>query len=444
MGGIGIVRLSGAGAVGVLYTIFTPKDASVAGKYKSHRIYYGKVVNCNSGEVVDEALASVMRAPRTYTREDVVEINCHGGPAAVKRVLELCVHAGARLAEPGEFTRRAYENGRIDLTQAEAVMDIISSTTELSLAAAVGQLGGGLKQRVEAIREKIAGLLALIEVSIDFPEEEIDYVPAEGLLAAGREASEMVGRLLATYEEGRVLREGLRVAIVGSPNVGKSSLLNRLARMERAIVTDIPGTTRDTVEEVVNIGGVPVRVIDTAGIRHSEDTVEREGIRRSEEALKQADLVLLVLDGSKALSDDDLAMLEKVNEYRHILLLNKSDLPNEPFICAGGIPCMGSPIKISAKTGEGIEELTVRLRESVLGGGSEKPPEAMVNLRHKLALERAAAGLTRFEAGIAEGVSPEFLALEVREALDAVGGIIGETTPDDVLNIIFNKFCIGK
>jgi tRNA modification GTPase len=485
MGGIGIVRLSGPGSVGIARRIFYPQNHHVGENLRSHRIYYGKVVNPGTGEAVDEALLSVMLAPKTYTREDIVEINCHGGPVAVKKTLELAVAAGARLAEPGEFTKRAFINGRIDLTQAEAVMDVIASTTELSLSAAVSQLSGGLKGKIEAVRDKLSEILALTEVSIDFSEEELDYVPVEGLRAMGDEARKMLRALLDTYDEGRVLREGLRVAIVGAPNVGKSSLLNLLARAERAIVTEIPGTTRDTVEEMVNLGGVPVRVIDTAGIRQSHDIVEREGIRRSEEALLQADLALLVLDGSRPLSEEDSHIIEKIKHYRHLVIINKSDLPQTlglrpPLPVAGEgnymvdaheesslTALLGGdvPVWLSAKTGAGLDELKARVKAAIFAGSwrreaspagafGEKRVDApfgethivapMINLRHKGCLERAEAALLRFDAGAGDGLSQEFLAVELRDALDSVGEVVGGTTPEAVLDMIFSRFCIGK
>ena len=459
MGGIGIVRLSGGGAFGILERIFSFKDGKSG--LKSHRIYYGNVINPEDGTVVDEALATVMKAPRTYTREDVVEINCHGGPAAVRKVLELAVKAGAMLAEPGEFTKRAYLNGRIDLTQAEAVMDVIASKTEASLAAAVSQLGGALRQRIEEVREDLANLLALTEVSIDFPEEEIEYVPAADLAMGAARAREKIDRLISTYDEGRLLREGLRLAIVGAPNVGKSSLLNLLTKSDRAIVTDVPGTTRDTVEETVNLGGVPVRLIDTAGIRHSEDVVEKEGIKRSEKAILDADLVLFVLDGSREVNAQDIEIVEKIRgkdplsftekkgnkENEFILLVNKSDLPQKINLKVFGCYTFykkGSEVSLSSKTGSGLDELIARIKEAVFSGGLERAPEAAINLRHKVALEDAAAALGRFDDGCKKGLSQEFLALELRDALDAVGEIVGTTAPEDILNRIFNDFCIGK
>ena len=459
-GGIGIVRLSGGEALSILKRIFSFKDGNAS--LKSHRIYYGQVVNPEDGTVVDEALATVMKAPRTYTREDVAEINCHGGPAAVRKVLELAVKAGARCAEPGEFTKRAYLNGRIDLTQAEAVMDVIASTTEASLAAAISQLGGGLRQRIEEVREDLISLLALTEVSIDFPEEEIEYVPLDGLAKGAVRAKEKISRLLSTYDEGRLLREGLRLAIVGAPNVGKSSLLNLLTKSDRAIVTDIPGTTRDTVEETVNLGGVPVRLIDTAGIRHSEDAVEKEGIKRSEKAIAEADLVLFVLDGSREVSTQDIEIIEKIKdkdplsfgkkkgskENRHFLILiNKSDLTQKINLKVFGCYPFykkGNEVSLSSKTGDGLDELIARIKDAVFSGGIERAPEAAINLRHKVALEKASAALERFVDGCERGLSQEFLALELRDALDAVGEVVGTTAPEDILNKIFDDFCIGK
>ncbi|MGC2423868.1 MAG: tRNA uridine-5-carboxymethylaminomethyl(34) synthesis GTPase MnmE [Nitrospirota bacterium] len=464
-GGIGIIRISGLNAVGILWRIFRPKHKEVVDIFQSHRLYYGNVVNPDTGEKVDEALAVLMRGPKTYTREDVAEINCHGGPAAVKKALELAVRAGARLAGPGEFTRRAFLNGRIDLTQAEAVMDIISASTELSLQAAVKQLSGGLKQKIDDVRASLAELLALTELSIDFPEEEVDYVPAEGLKKNGVLVREKLGALLSTYDEGRLLREGLKLAIVGAPNVGKSSLLNLLTKSERAIVTEIPGTTRDTVEELINLGGVPVRVIDTAGIRESQCPVEREGIKRSMAAMGEADLILLVLDGSREIEEQDPLILaeqlknedplsfaekkgSKENEAKNriMVVINKADLPQKINLKVFGATFFqkGSEVRLSAKTGQGLETLTSRIRELILGPGRERAPEAAINLRHKQALEVADEALIRFVDGCDKNLSPEFLALELREALDAVGEVVGRTAPEDVLNLIFSKFCIGK
>ena len=455
-GAIGLVRISGTAAVGILSGIFAPRHREVVNSFQSHRLYYGNVVNPDTGEKVDEALAVLMRGPKTYTREDVAEINCHGGPAAVKKTLEIALRAGARLAEPGEFTKRAFLNGRIDLTQAEAVMDIISASTELSLQAAVKQLSGGLREKIDDVRATLAELLALTELSIDFPEEEVDYIPALGLKKNGAIIREKLGALLSTYDEGRLLREGAKLAIVGAPNVGKSSLLNLLTKSERAIVTEIPGTTRDTVEELINLGGALVRVIDTAGIRESECPVEREGIKRSKAAMEEADLILLVLDGSREINDDDMKFplsfaekkVDKENDAQNrvMVVINKADLPQKINLKVFGATFFqkGSEVNLSAKTGQGLETLTSRIRELILGPGIERAPEAAINLRHKQALEMADEALVRFMDGCDKNLSPEFLALELREALDAVGEVVGRTAPEDVLNLIFSKFCIGK
>lgn len=445
MGGIGIVRISGEGTVECASNIVRLKHGDVGDESHINAIKYGWVVNPADNAVVDEVMVSYMRAPHTYTREDIIEINCHGGPAAAGRILELCVSAGARLAEPGEFTKRAFFNGRIDLTQAEAVMDVISSTADISLRAAMDQLAGGLGRRINAIREALAELLALTEVSIDFAEEEIEYVPPGDLKARGAAVLADVVRLLDTYEEGRVLRDGLRVAIIGRPNVGKSSLLNRLAGMERAIVTEIPGTTRDTVEELISLGGVPVRIVDTAGIRQSDDVVEAEGIRRAGAALAVSDLALLVIDGSRALDTEDQELIGRVKEKKFIPVINKSDLPAGMGEGAyAGLFSPVTPVFVSAKEGAGLDALTGLIREAALGGAAERPPEAAVNLRHRESLRKAHAALVRFGDGCGEPLSPELLALELRDALDAVGEVVGETTPDDVLNMIFSRFCIGK
>ncbi len=449
-GGIGIIRISGTGAVGILGKIFLSNAGEVANNFQPHRLYYGKVVNPETGGQVDEALAVIMRAPKTYTREDVAEINCHGGPAAVRKTLELAVRAGARIAAPGEFTKRAFLNGRIDLTQAEAVMDIISAQTELGRQAAVKQLSGGLRDKIVDIRAALTELLALTELSIDFPEEEVDYIPAEGLRDRGVRIRESIKQLLSTFDEGRILREGLRLAIVGAPNVGKSSLLNALSGSERAIVTEVPGTTRDTVEETINMGGVPVRVIDTAGIRKSDCPVEKEGIRRSKTAMEEADIVLHVYDGSRKIEEQDpFSFGEKKGskENRAIFVINKIDLPQElesKVIWSSLSFKKGCEVRVSARTGEGLDVLTSRIREMVFGPGRERVPETAINLRHKTALEEADAALARFQDGCGGNLSSEFLALELREALDAVGEVVGRTTPEDVLNLIFSRFCIGK
>lgn len=444
-GAIGIVRLTGPLSVGILSNLFVSNSNIVGDNFKSHRIYYGHVVNPRDKEVVDEVLVNVMLAPRTYTREDVVEINCHGGPAAVRSVLELCMRLGARLAEPGEFTKRAFLNGRIDLTKAEAVMDVISSTSEISLKAAMGQLKGALGDRIRRLRDGLVELKALTELSIDFVEEDVDYVSADGLVERASMLVTEIDGLVSTYDEGRVLREGMRLVIAGLPNVGKSSLMNRLLDEERAIVTEIPGTTRDTVEETTSIAGVPVRLIDTAGVRESEDAVERAGVERTEAAIRDADIVLFMLDGSRDVSDGDRELSQKLSSKKTVTVINKTDIGEDVSAEDASSLCESEAVvRVSAKRGDGVDGLKTCIRDTVLGHGGGSATDVTVSLRHKNALERAVASLRRFEDGVRDGLSQEFLALELQDALDALGEIVGETTPDDVLDVIFSRFCIGK
>jgi len=444
MGGIGIVRLSGAEARDVAERLFRPANGGRLDRH-SHRVSYGHVVDPSDGRIIDEALVTFMAAPKTYTREDVVEINCHGGPAAVKAVLELVMRSGARLAQPGEFTRRAYMNGRIDLTQAEAVMDLIASRTELSLKSAVEQLKGGLGDKVDNIKDALIELSALVELSIDFVEDDVEVIPVADLRRRALDTLSSIKSLLSTYDEGRILREGLGVTIVGRPNVGKSSLLNALVGFDRAIVTEIPGTTRDTVEEVINLGGVPVRIMDTAGIRRSHDPVEQEGVRRSEAAIGSAGLVLFVLDGSSALTGEDEELVFKVKDGKCLVVVNKSDL-SAAFDDSSLKALIGEGqwVRLSAKSGAGLTDLIGHVRDIALGGGREAGVGVTINLRHKEALQRAESALVRFDAGCDESLSPEFLAVELKDALNAVGEVVGGATPDDVLDKIFRDFCIGK
>ncbi len=440
-GGIGIIRISGSAAIGIASTIFRPhrhKDLMIA---PSHALHYGHVFDPASSENVDEALVSVMHAPATYTREDVVEINCHGGMMPLLRTLGLLVAAGARQADPGEFTKRAFLNGRIDLAQAEAVMDIISAKTDLSLRAANEQLSGGLSGEIAALRDRMLSLIAAVEAGIDFPEEDIETGTGQpladdvGLLLAGVES------LLSGYTYGRILRDGFATAIVGKPNVGKSSLLNALLKQNRAIVNEVPGTTRDVLEEYLNIAGVPLKILDTAGIRHSHDVVEQEGVRRSIAAIGSADIVLLVLDGSQPLTAEDQRVMDEVKGKHVIAIINKSDLSrkleqlNEPQV----------QVSVSCRSGEGLDSLKRAISDQVKQGTINSREHVWaVNQRHKTALEQTKASLQKALESITSGLSPEFIALDLRGALDSLGLIIGATYTEDILERIFNDFCIGK
>ncbi|MBI2906959.1 MAG: tRNA uridine-5-carboxymethylaminomethyl(34) synthesis GTPase MnmE [Chloroflexi bacterium] len=430
-GGIGIVRLSGPEAKAIGQGIF---DRPLADR----RLVYGRVVDPASGEVVDEVLGTYMAAPRTYTREDVVEINCHGGPLSLQRVVELALRQGARLANPGEFTLRAFLNGRIDLAQAEAVLDVIQAKTAASLRVAAGGLAGRLSAPVKDLRARLMDALAYLTARIDFPEDEVEEVDiAPGL----EEAKESLAHLLATADAGMVYRQGVRTAIVGRPNVGKSSLLNRLLRESRAIVTPVPGTTRDTLEEVVNLQGVPFVLVDTAGIAHTEDQVEQLGVERSRRAIEQADFVLFVVDASEPLTSADEEICRLLPEKSVLVAANKCDLP--PRAVLSGL--VWPVLRISALTGAGLAELETEMVGKALGGAVEASDAALVaNPRHKDALERALLHLDAALAGLRSGLADDFITIDLTAALNSLGEITGETVTEELLETIFSRFCIGK
>jgi tRNA modification GTPase len=442
--GIGIVRISGRGAREVLRHVFVPAAGQgAAGSLESHRVYYGHAVDPTTGEVIDEVLALCMLAPRSYTREDVVEIHCHGGPVPVQRLLLSVLQSGARLAVAGEFTMRAFLNGRIDLAQAEAVADVIRSRTDRGLALAMKGLGGHLSRQVRAARQELLRVLAYLEATIDFVEDEIPEEDVEGPLRAGLER---VQRLLATADQGIIARQGVRVAIVGRPNVGKSSLLNALLKSDRAIVTEIAGTTRDTLEETANFGGVPVCLVDTAGIADSVDPVERLGVERSRRAIDEADLCLLVVDGSAPLSGEDRRIAQALRGAPAIIASNKADLPSVP--AEGELEALieGAPVvRTSALSSEGLEALQEMVLRAVLCGNVAQTDEVLVsNPRHKGALLRAEAALRDALASVEAGLPADCTASDIRAAVDALGEITGETATEDLLETIFSHFCIGK
>ena len=445
IGGIGLIRVSGPEAGGIARRLFRP---SPPGNFLSHHLYHGEIVSPATGVVLDEVLVAFLKEPRSYTGEDTLEINCHGGPLILRTVLEEVLRAGARPAWRGEFTKRAFLNDRLDLTQAEAVLDIITAQTRPGLAAAVGHLRGKLSSRVEEMRSEIIDLLAGIEAAIDFSEEDgVGETPGSAPFQIQRIIDRIVS-LTATYHQGRIYREGVGVVIAGRPNVGKSSLLNRLLGEKRAIVTPIPGTTRDFIEETVDLGGIPVRLTDTAGLRSPEDAIEKEGVDLVWQRLETADAVLVLLDGSADLTADDRELLAKMTGKPLLAVLNKSDLP--PRLNEKSLKVLlpeGTPpaIRISAKYGDGIERLTTALGDLILATPAEESSEVMIaHLHQKTTLEKAAAGLARARNGLNSGLPAEFIALEVREALDALGEITGRTTPEELLDRIFANFCIGK
>lgn len=452
-GGIGIVRISGPDALAIADKIFVSKDKKRPSEFKTYTMHYGWVVDVQKtedrgqkSEIIDEVILTVMRATRSYTKEDVVEINCHGGIVALRRVLELVTARGARLAEPGEFTKRAFLNGRIDLAQAEAVLDLIRAKTEAGLRVGMNQLRGELSGEIRYMRDALADLLAELEASIDFPEEDIEPLDYNEIAQRLQALAEKLARLIRGADAGIILKEGITTVICGRPNVGKSSILNRLLKAERAIVTAIPGTTRDTIEEVVNIKGIPLRIVDTAGIRAAQNIIEDEGIRRSRQYVNGADLVLFVLDTSEPLKEEDRAIISELEEKEAIAVFNKIDLPRK--LADAGLKERLSNrkcVSISAKTGEGIASLEAAIANKVLNGTIISSDEAMVtSVRHKAALVNSLERIKDAQASMAQGMSSEFAASDLRGALDALGEITGETTSEDILNRIFEKFCIGK
>jgi tRNA modification GTPase len=426
-GGLAIIRASGKEALQVADRCFSGKTALSSAT--SHTVHYGHIVRGET--VIDEVLASVMRAPRTFTGEDTVEISSHGGVLVAKLVLDTLLANGARLAQPGEFTRRAFLNGRIDLTQAEAVIDLIHSRTDLALRSANQQLAGHLGARINRLRDSLMLVLAHVEAHIDFPDEDIAPDTREKLLTRLQDALKEIDTLLKTAPEGQILRRGIRVAIVGKPNVGKSSLLNGLLGHDRAIVSPIPGTTRDTIEETANIRGIPVVFVDTAGLRESNDAIEQEGIRRTRASVDSAELILHVLDQSDPHRDAPI-----ITTKRMITVLNKTDLPHA-FELADAQ-------RISCKTGIGVEELKDRIKESVWSGSGSDMTEIMINSRHEEALRRAKSGLHRSIEALQRGLSIELAAMDLRLAINAIGEIVGKTTTEDLLDAIFSQFCLGK
>ena len=454
-GGIAIIRVSGSKAIDTVSAVTRLRCGQPLSTATVRTLYQADLVELptddwRGGEAgpLDEVLVVLMRAPRSYTGEDVVEIHCHGGPFVSQAACESLVRHGARLADPGEFTKRAFLSGRLDLTQAEAVLDTIRAKTAASLALAQAQLRGQLSQVLERARESLIGLLAHVEAAIDFTEEDLAFIAPDALSAALQQASEKLDRLAATAQEGRILREGVTVAIVGRPNVGKSSLLNALLQHDRAIVTPIPGTTRDVLEEVLNIRGVPMRLLDTAGLRDTDDPVEREGVRRTQAAMEDADLLLILLDQSCPLSASDGTLLTESRDRRRLLVLNKSDLPqalDDTTLQSFCDDLRGGPIRISARTGSGLDLLRDRMRASVLRPDVEAGDGAMITrLRHQIAIQRAAEGLSNARRSLAHHAPAEFVAMDLRDAIEALGEITGVVTTDEILDRIFREFCIGK
>ena len=445
--GIGIVRVSGTLALTIAAEVFrSPRSVSPT-QLPTHTLTYGHVIDTSeSDEIIDEVLLGIMHAPKTYTGEDIVEFNCHGGTIPLTAVLDVVVKNGARIAEPGEFTKRAFLNGRLDLAQAEAVAELIAAKTDLSRKIAVEALAGKLSDTVNGLNDRLATLLAEIEASIDFPEEDLDFMKVETQLETARAVQTDLTTLLETATEGRLITEGVNVAILGKPNVGKSSLLNALVGMTRAIVTDIPGTTRDTIEEMMNIGGIPLKLIDTAGIRHTDDIVEHQGVERSKAVRDRAELLLMIFDASQPLNDADLELLKTAQSSMAILILNKMDLPvvTSPTALLAHCP-KKRVVETVIPEGKGLDKLKAIVSEELLGGElviGESP--VVTNARHQEALRRANEGLNYAIESLENGMPPDLIAVDLRLSLDGLGDIVGKTTTEDILDRIFSQFCVGK
>ena len=445
-GAIGIVRISGEDAIRIADEVYRLKEKRLK-EQPSHTIHYGHIVDPKNAEVIDEVMVTVLRAPKTFTREDVVEINCHGGIVAINRILQLVLRMGARLAEPGEFTKRAFLNGRIDLSQAEAVMDLIRAKTDKSMQMAMRQLDGELSKLLQNLRQEIFNTLAQVEVNIDYPEyDDVEEMTLQLLREKTQQVSQGIRALLNTASQGKILRDGLKTAIVGRPNVGKSSLLNVLLREEKAIVTDIAGTTRDTIEEYVNVRGVPLQLIDTAGIRETDDVVERIGVERSRKALNEADFVLLILNQSEELMDEDLRLLEQTKDFKRIILLNKTDLPKK--IDMGKVKEFATDSEIvttSMLKKEGIDQLEEKIADYFFQGQmNERDATYLSNTRHIALLEKAEQALQEVANGVDMGMPVDLIQIDFTRAWDLLGEITGDTVQDELLTQLFSQFCLGK
>lgn len=443
-GGIAVIRLSGSKAISIAKKVFRGGEDILSSE--SHKAHHGWIMD--KDEPVDEVVLTVFRAPHSYTGEDVVEISCHGGIFVSQRIVELLVNMGARPAEPGDFTRRAFFNKRIDLSQAEAVLDLIRAKTESSRRIAAYQLKGGLSHKLEQIRESLIKACSYLEIELDFVEEDVEFISREELRKNLRSLRRRMNELLETFDRGRVYREGIRMVIVGRPNVGKSSILNALLEKERAIVTEIPGTTRDTVEELLDIEGFLFLITDTAGIREARDPVEKEGVRRTKQAIDTADILLLVFDGSEPLTPEDRMIIDQAERTgkKMIGVINKIDLPQKIDVSTLKrlIP-QSDFLQLSALTREGMEKLIRALKQGILSKGMpEKGETVLTCVRHRNSIARAEKSIKNAELSLKKGMSQEFVAMDLRGALDALGEITGETTTDDILNHIFSEFCIGK
>lgn len=442
-GGIAIVRVSGDKALQIVSKIFKGRNERTIDDIKTYTMRYGYIIDENN-EHIDEVIVSFMKGPRSFTAEDTIEINCHGGVVATNKILEQVIKNGARLADPGEFTKRAFLNGRIDLSQAEAVIDIIRAKTDLSMKSALMQSEGGVSKEIRRLRETLLSTIAHIEATVDYPEDDLEEVTADMAVKQLLEIKDEIVELIETSEEGKILREGLSTVIVGKPNVGKSSLLNALTKENRAIVTDVPGTTRDVIEEYINISGVPIKIIDTAGIRETEDVVEKIGVERSKEKINEADLVLLMLDSSRELDEEDKEIISHIKDKKYIVLLNKSDL--DVKINKDDLKELNSKymINISVKTGEGISEVKTTIKELFFKGEINANNIIITNTRHKEALFRAKESIVSAIDVLNNTFAIDLASIDIRNAWSYLGEITGDSLEENIIDKIFKEFCLGK
>jgi len=460
-GGIGIIRISGKDALSIAESIFkknqrkSPSEKNRRNKclfnkendFESHKLYLGNIIDKEKGKKIDEVLLAVMKAPNSYTKEDVIEINAHSGRIALSEILKLVIEKGARLAQPGEFTKRAFINGRIDLTQAEAVIDIINARTDKSLEIASSQIEGKLKNKISSIRDSLIKLLSEIEAGIDFPDEEIEGLDNDDIIASiKKEVSKPLKELLKNYEKGHVFKEGIRLVVAGKPNVGKSSLMNRMANKERAIVTALPGTTRDIIEEIIDINGIPAIISDTAGLHNSKDPVEVLGIEKAYEQITISDIVLFVIDASLELTKEDYKILKDLKHKEIIIIINKIDLVNKDFVFGMPESWKGiENVKTSALYNKGIDKLNRVITKIATEGININSNNSIIpNMRHKIEIEKCLEITSRTQEGLKNETPFELIAIDIKEAIDSLGEIIGVSVKEEILDKIFSRFCIGK